>query len=37
MDGIKAILYSLPKIIKQLACICKHGFKKKRVYSEERR
>ena len=37
MDGIKAILYSLPKIIKQLACICKHGFKKKRVYPEERR
>ena len=37
MDGIKAILCSLPKIIKQLfvfACICKHGFKKK-IYSEE--
>ena len=29
MDGINTILYSLPKIIKQLACICKHGFKKK--------
>ena len=29
MDGIKAILYSKPKIMKQLACICKHGFKKK--------
>ena len=37
MDGIKAILYSFPKIIKQLACICKYGFKKKRVYSGERR
>ena len=35
MDGIKAILYSLPKIIKQLVCICKHGFKKKRVYSHQ--
>ena len=31
MDGIKAILYSLPKVIKQLDCICEHGFKKKRV------
>ena len=30
MDGLKAILYSLPKIIEQLACTCKHGFKKKK-------
>ena len=30
-------ILNLPKIIKQLACICKHGFKKKRLYSEERR
>ena len=37
MDGVKAILYSLIKLMKQLACICKHGFKKQRVYSEERR
>ena len=32
MYGIK----NIPKILKQLACICKHGFKKKRVYSDER-
>ena len=30
MDGIKAILYSLPRTMKQLACIWKQGFKKKR-------
>ena len=35
MDGTKAILHSLTKIIKQLVCICKHGFKKKRVYSHQ--
>ena len=32
MYGIK----NIPKMLKQLSCISKHGFKKKRIYSDER-